>query len=302
VNAEKAKRKFRLEGNERMSRPKGVRRFLCGAAGLAMAYSTTGMTKIVVLVSMAFVPMQSTWGKSVQTTVREANRLYAGADYSAAIDKYDEALIDQPTALEPKFNKANSYYRLDDLSKAIDLYREVSAESKDMKLVAMAKYNLGNTHFQQGIKQKDSDLQKAIDELKSSIDYWRQVLDIEPEKEKAAKNIEVARLMIKDIIDQLNKQQQQKQQKQQNQKQNQQQQSQGADQNQQKQNKQKDSKQDPNHPQDPNQSQQQQKQKARQQKVAPDTTADQILDDEQRRRKQRQILQRGGYQKVEKDW
>ena len=265
-----------------------------------MVYRATGMTKIVVLIAMVLAPVQNAWAKSVQTTVRQANRLYAQAEYNAAIDKYDEALIDQPTAPEPKFNKANSYYRLDDLGKAMDLYREVAAQSKDMKLVAKAKYNLGNTHFQQGIKQKDSDLQKAVDELKSSIDYWRQVLDIEPENEKAAKNIEVARLIIKDMIDQLNKQkqQQQDQQNQQDQQQNQQQdQSQGTDQDQQKQDQQQDSQQDPNQPEDPNQSQQQQKQKA-----APDTTAEDILDEEQRRRKERQILQRGGYQKVERDW
>ena len=274
-----------------------------------MAYWTTGMTKIVVLIAMVLAPVKSAWAKSVQTTVRQANRHYAQAEYNAAIDKYDEALIDQPTAPEPKFNKANSYYRLDDLGKAMDLYREVAAQSKDMKLVAKAKYNLGNTHFQQGIKQKDSDLQKAIDELKSSIDYWRQVLDIEPENEKAAKNIEVARLIIKDMIDQLNKQKQQKQQQQdqqnqQDQQQNQQQQqSQSTDQDQQKQDPRQDSQQDPNQPQDPNQSQQQQQQNAeQQQKAAPDTTAEDILDEEHRRRKERQILQRGGYQKVERDW
>jgi len=69
--------------------------------------------------------------------------------------------------LRPKFNKANSYYRLDDLAKAMDLYGQVAAETKDMGLVAKAKYNTGNCYFQRGSKQRDSDLQKAMEELQS---------------------------------------------------------------------------------------------------------------------------------------
>jgi len=266
------------------------------------------LIRVLAAAVLCFSLMQSSWAGSVQTTVREANKLYSEGEYNAAIAAYDEALIDQPAAPEPKFNKANTYYRLDDLGKALDLYRQVAADSKDMKLVAKAKYNLGNTSFQQGIKQKDSDLNKAVEKLRSSIDSWRQVLDIEPQNQKAATNIEVARLIIKDIIDQLNKQKQeqqnqQDQQCQQNQQQNQQQdQSQAGKQDQQKQDQQQSPKQDPNQPEDPNQSQQQQQNVEQKQAAAPDTTADDILDEEQRRQKERQILQRAGYQKVERDW
>ena len=246
---------------------------------------------------------------SARVSTSQGNKLYKQGEFNEAINNYDQALVDAPGALEPKFNQANSYYRLDDLSKAMDLYRQVAAESKDMKFVAKAKYNLGNSYFQQGTKQKDSNLQKAIDDMKTAIGSWRSVLDIDPENKKAAKNIEVARLLIKDLLDQLNKQQQQqdpnqpqdpKQQQQQNsqqdpnQPQNQQQQQQAAEQ-------------DPNQPQDPNQSQdqqqkQQQEDQKQQQQAAPDTTAQEILDKEQYRRKERQILQRGSWQKVEKDW
>jgi hypothetical protein len=232
--------------------------------------------------------------------LREGNKLYAGGSFNEAINRYDESLVEAPEALEPKFNKANSYYRLDDLEKAKDLYREVAAESKDMKLVTKAKYNLGNCSFQQGLKQRDSNLQKAIDDLKTAISDWRGVLDIEPENEKAAKNIEVARLIIKDIIDQMNKQQQQQDpnqpQNQEQQQQQQEQQSQGQDPNQPEQ-------QDPNQPQESEGQQQEQQQEQPEEKAAaPDTTAQEILDKEQQEKKQRQKLQRAGYQKVEKDW
>lgn len=267
----------------------------------------------------------------VAQAVREGNRLYADGQYTEAINKYNEALVDQPTALEPKFNKANGYYRLDDLGEAIDLYREVAAASKDMTLVAKAKYNLGNCLFQRGTKQRDSDLQKALEDMETSITYWRGVLDIEPDNEKAARNIEVARLTIKDILDQIKKQQQEQQQQGQQDQQDQQQQQQGQqdqqgqqqqDQEQQQQQpdqrseqEESDSQRDPNETQapqsqqDPNETQGEQSEQQRadeqqqtQQAIVPDTTAQEILDKEQRQKQERQIRQRGQALRVEKDW
>ena len=275
-----------------------------------------GKYKTVLQVLLVLVFSQAAFADSARVSTSQGNKLYMQGNFNEAINSYDQALTEAPGALEPKFNQANSYYRLDDLSKAMDLYRQVAAETKDMKLVARAKYNLGNSYFQQGSKQKDSDPQKAIDDLKTAIGSWRGVLDIEPENKKAAKNIEVARLIIKDLLDQLNKQQQQQDPNQpqdpnQQQQQNQQQQNSRQDQNQSREQKQQQQAagQDPNQPQDPNQSQdqqekqqQEQEEQKQQQQAAPDTTAQEILDKEQRRRKERQILQRGPWQKVERDW
>jgi len=372
--------------------------------------------KVVTAILLALTAVQAVRADSLQSVVHQGNKLYTQGKFNEAIKKYDQALIDAPQALEPKFNKANSYFQLDDLARAIDLYRQVAADSKDMKLVAAAKYNLGNCYFQQGSRQKDSNLHKAIEDLQTGIVCWRGVLDIDSGNEKAAKNIEVARLVIKDIIDQVNKQKQQQQQHAAQQKQLQkrlkqllerqkalaeqsretksqadkgqisrqqasdnysnqaEEQSQLKDQteqisqqiqqqdanspqplqtrqaageleqaaadqadaenqlktsdgaaanksqhkaiehlenamktlsqknpeNQQQQQKQKQSQQGPNQPQQ--QKQQQQERKNQKKAVAADTTAQKILDKEQREKRQRQILQRTRYQKVEKDW
>jgi Ca-activated chloride channel homolog len=249
---------------------------------------------------------------SAQEMLRQGNRLYGESRFNEAVNKYNDALVEQPQAVEPKFNKANSFYRLDDLGEAMDLYQEVAAASKDMSLVAKAKYNLGNCFFQRGTKQRDSNLQKALEDMETSIAQWRQVLDLDPKNTKAAKNIEVARLTIKDILDQM-KQQQQQDPNQPNQQQQQQEQDQGQQQNQ--------SRQDPNQPQDPNQAQgaqpkpdpnepqpepqpeQGQQDKPQEMKDPPDATAQEIIDAEQRQKKEREAMrQRSRYQQVEKDW
>jgi tetratricopeptide (TPR) repeat protein len=360
---------------------------------------------------MTLVFAEVTMAGSVKDLVQQGNKLYNKGNFNDALREYDQALVDQPQATEPKFNKANCYFQLDDLDQAINLYNEVAAESKDMELVEKAKYNLGNCYFQQGSKQKDSNLQKALEDLQASIVYWRSALEINPENEKAAKNIEVARLIIKDIIDQINEQQQQAEKQKQLQqqlkelaeqqkalaqktqqtkkdadqgqispqqaedgyKQQAQEQSQlkakteqalqqieqqdpnnplsqqmrqagseleqavdaqsnsetqlkdsepdaakksqdkavehlenalkelsgGGQQNQEQQQEQQGQTQQPQEPNQPDQEQQQMEQKT---SVVPDATAQEILDKEQQEKKQRQILQQGGYQKVEKDW
>ena len=271
----------------------------------------------VVLLALAVaVPVGA---ESARMMVHRGNELYADGQYSEAINRYNEAEIEQPAAVEPKFNKANSYYRLDDLGGAIDLYRQVAAETKDMTLVSKAKYNLGNCFFQRGAKQRDSDLQKALEDMETSITYWRGVLDIDPKNEKAARNIEVARLTIKDILDQIDKQQQEQEQQQQ------QQDTQGEPQDQDEQQQDQSQQKDPNQPededqsqqgtdqeQDPNQAQPQEQPDQQQdqgqdeqqveQQLVPDTTAQEILDREQRQKEQRQIRQRTQTQKVERDW
>ncbi len=171
------------------------------------------------LVVWMAVAVQQACAESAASCVREGNALYHQGKYNEAIEAYDRALVEKAEASEAIFNKANCYYRLDDWARAAELYRQVASQSKDMELVAKARYNLGNCCFKQGLRQRDSDLQKALDALKESIVHWRGVLELRPSNEKAGKNIEVARLIIKDILDQLNKQMQQQQQQAQRQKQ-----------------------------------------------------------------------------------
>ena len=285
------------------------------ACGGVVEIRISSFCLLCVICVLAAAPSAVATG-SARETLRQGNRLYSDKQYAEAVNKYNDVLVEQPQAVEPKFNKANSYYRLDDLGAAMDLYQQVAAESKDMALVAKAKYNLGNCFFQRGTKQRDSNLQKAVEDMETSIANWRQVLDLDPQNQKAAKNIEVARLTIKDILDQMKKQEQdQKNQKDKQGQQNQPQQNQGQQQDQSK------SQKDPNQPQDPNQApkaepkadpnqakqeekpSQGQQDKQQEAKAAPDATAREIIDTEQRQKKEREALQqRSRYQEVEKDW
>jgi len=280
-----------------------------------------GIKFVIVLVAAS---AGAVWAAGAKSLVKQGNQAYADGEYLKAVEHYDLALADAPKAVVPLFNKANSYYHMDDLDQALSLFRDVDLQAKDMSLVEKARYNLGNCVYQQALKQRDSDLQKTVDLMKDGISHWQRTLEVNPDNAKAGRNIEVARLTIKDIMDQI-KQQQEQQKNDPNQPQDPNQQQQPSDQ--QKQQDQQNQSQDPNQSQDqqqdpnegdpqqepqeqaqkedPNQSPQpqpDQPQEPKEDKVEQDMTAQAILDKEQRQKDERKKRQRSQYQKVDRDW
>jgi Ca-activated chloride channel family protein len=264
-------------------------------------------------------------GASARQAVRAGNELYAKKDWQGAAAAYDKAMTDEPLLLVPKFNKGDALYQAGDIPSATDVYKKVAAEAKEMPMVARAKYNLGNCRFKEGIRQKDSDLDKSMESLQEAVKNWKDAMEIEPKYEKARRNIEVARLVIKDIMDEQKKrQEQQKNDPNSTQQQDNKDQQQNKDGQQQKQDQKQQGQQEPNQPgkqdqdqkdkqeqkaaekqkqeEKENQQKEGQAQKAQEKKDAPDATAQQILDDEQERKKQLRPNQPGGYAPVDQDW
>lgn len=152
-----------------------------------------------------------------------AAELYLSGEYDEALQIYrpDPCVV---TDSEPArlYNSANCHYKLDDLDAAIDLYRQVSADTDDSELLARAKYNLGNSHFGKGLGLSGQEPQKAIDEFTKSARYYRQSLDLNAADADAAGNIAIARQIIKELSEQLKQQQPQQGDKQEQQDQDQQ--------------------------------------------------------------------------------
>jgi len=148
--------------------------------------------------------------ETMDELIRGGNQLYQQEDYTKALAQYDQAQSEAGENEVLHYDRANCFYKLEDYTQAINLYKQVSAEAKDMKLVARAKYNLGNCYYQEGIKQRDSDLQKALEAFTNSVRYYREALDMNPQDTEAKHNIAVVRLVIKDILDQLQKQKEEK--------------------------------------------------------------------------------------------
>ena len=143
--------------------------------------------------------------------VGRGNALFDQQDYASALEVYKEAAAKLPDALEVVYNQGVTHYALGDYGEAERLFRQVDRTAQDLELVAAARYNLGNSKFQQGMAQRESNVQHALSALQASVAFYQGALELTPDDREAARNIEVVRLAIKDILDQLQDQQQEQQ-------------------------------------------------------------------------------------------
>jgi Ca-activated chloride channel family protein len=154
------------------------------------------------------------FAESAKSLVSEGNALYRQQQYKEAGQKYNQAVEADPKAAEALFNKANSLYRQGQYDAAVEAFQKAAVKSKDTKLAAKAKYNLGNCLFGQGQKLVQTDPNGAINKFEDSIHSWRQAQDLEPANKAAANNIELARLTIGQVKELLQQQKQQQAQQQ----------------------------------------------------------------------------------------
>ena len=143
--------------------------------------------------------------------VGRGNALFDQQDYTAALEAYKEAAAQLPDAPEVVYNQGVTHYALGDYGEAERLFRQVDRTARDLELVAAARYNLGNSKFQQGMAQRESNVQQALSALQASVAFYQGALELTPDDREAARNIEVVRLAIKDLLDQLQDQQREQQ-------------------------------------------------------------------------------------------
>jgi tetratricopeptide (TPR) repeat protein len=133
--------------------------------------------------------------------VTQGNAAWAAERYDEALERYAEASVDAPESAEILFNQGAVYYRQGDYAKAADAFQEAAIKTRDTRLEAHCKYNLGNTAFGEAERQQDSDLQKALEACERSVRHYQEALELRPDMQEAAENIELVRLTMKDLLD-----------------------------------------------------------------------------------------------------
>lgn len=141
--------------------------------------------------------------------VRRGNDSFDRGDLDRAAEYYELASVKIPESPIVEFNLGNVEYMRGDFAAARGRFEEAALKSRDLSLEAQALYNIGNCAFRQGQRQADSDLEKALEFFKESVEYYSAALEKEPGMPDAAHNLEVARLVIKDLLDAIKKQQEQ---------------------------------------------------------------------------------------------
>lgn len=108
--------------------------------------------------------------------VDEGNRLYEEGRYQEALERYLDALRENPESPLIRFNAGNALYQSQDFQRALEAYRE-AIESGDPALASTAWYNLGDALYQSG-------------DLQGSAEAFKQALRLDPRDVDAKHNLE----------------------------------------------------------------------------------------------------------------
>lgn len=144
---------------------------------------------------------------SASSQVAAGNRDFRAGNYAQALEAYSKALVEEPESPRIFFNEGAAYYMKGDYNKAQEQFSKAGEKSKDPAFEALAKFNKGNTFFRESERQRDSDLNKSLAALENSISEYQKAYELDPTLQAAAHNIEIARLVMKQILDELKKQQ-----------------------------------------------------------------------------------------------
>lgn len=134
-------------------------------------------------------------------------RAFQSGRYDEAMAAYDRASVKDPESPYVHFGRGAVLYRQEELEKAKDAFRQAALKTKDLRFEAKAHYNLGNCFFRDGQRQQETDLEKSVAAYQEAVASYRKALELDPALHDAEHNIEVTRIVLKDLLDKLKKQQ-----------------------------------------------------------------------------------------------
>lgn len=166
------------------------------------------MAAIIAAALVLFCPGQVR-SESASRLVSRGNGSFMKGNFDEASEYYEKASVKLPESPVIAFNLGNVSYRQGDYSRARSYFEEAALKSRDLSLEAKAWYNIGNCAFSEGERQSDSDLEKALESYRESVGLYAAALEKDPELKDAAHNMEIARLVIKDLLDRIKEQEEQ---------------------------------------------------------------------------------------------
>ncbi len=160
---------------------------------------------ILIIITVIFSTGNITFADSTAKYIDKGNRAWLSGNYDDAIKSYDEAGVNDPESPYIYFNKGAALYKKGDFQGAIEAFEKAALKSKEPLMEAKSRFNLGNCAFSEAERQMDNDLKKAMELCQKSVVHYQDALKLDPSLKKAAENIEIVRLMMKNILDEIKK-------------------------------------------------------------------------------------------------
>ncbi|MCB1095779.1 MAG: tetratricopeptide repeat protein [Verrucomicrobiae bacterium] len=173
-----------------------------------------GRNGLALLLASLLIAATAAQGANVSAyaLVEKGNAAYQAGRYDEALKHYNEASVANPESAELYFNRGTVHYQKGDYEAASKAFADAAVRGKEPALEANARYNQGNCSFREAERQRDSDLNKAIEACREAIGHYQRTLELNPAMKQAAENIEIVRLYVKALLDEQQKKQEEQQQ------------------------------------------------------------------------------------------
>ena len=165
---------------------------------------------VLPIMFIVFAPSDS-FGKSEESIVNNANKLYNEGKYGEALRGYSEAEQISPESGVVNFNKGAALYKKYGYEKALGHFSKVlSIHNPDLE--PKATYNIGNTKYKLG-KSLEAEKEGTTTNLyKEALEYYKRTIELNQEDQDAKFNYEFVEKELEALQDKKDKQQQNQQQ------------------------------------------------------------------------------------------
>ncbi len=170
--------------------------------------AVTAAAALLALTAALAAPAPAPAGGVPERAARDGRQAYAEGRFADAAAAFGAAAEARPEVAELRYDSGISRYRAGDLAGAADALRQAVEQAGRPELAAAGHFALGNA----GVRAAEqalgaeagapADPQAAIAGLAAAAESYRRALDLTPDWEDAAHNLEVARLLLQQLREQ----------------------------------------------------------------------------------------------------
>lgn len=173
--------------------------------------------KILFITLLALISMGVSAQKQVRKAIRSGNKAYNEQLYGTAEKEYSNAIKENANSKEASFNLANTLYKQQRWDEALKEYQHyLTLENEDPMKMSAAWSNMGNTFLKKKANEKSEAMKQMMqaqaqgkqggqpqqsgqaDNLKMSMDAYKNALRLNPTDDATRYNLAVVQKMIKD--------------------------------------------------------------------------------------------------------
>lgn len=175
------------------------------------------MKKIVLFTIVALFTVNLSAQKEARKAIRSGNKAYKDQLYGTAEAEYAKAIGENASSKEASYNLANAYYKQQKWDDALKEYQHyLTLENENPNKMSAAWSNIGNTYLKKKANEKGQNPQQLVmpgqqpqqpqqqgggkqaDNLKMSMEAYKNALRLNPTDDDTRYNLAVVQKMLKD--------------------------------------------------------------------------------------------------------